>query len=271
MTNLGFRIYVEGVLKFSETVTVPKAATAQEALNDEAMLRHARKHLAIVGDVNRAHMIEIEFLAGRDRRRGPAEMERGEMTNERFQKLLDGPLSSQLLPFHLTRLILALRAVVEATGAAGERALEDFCAERERQDREQDRELEDGGGGIADELAGAKSSSSPASQTTCDSLGCCGCGQSIVTRLNVVMLDHKAAIAGTGWGCVQCGLPTDGAYAILCDLCAEADPIVGSIREAVVGYPRGGGREPIEVTNARPRHEHDMSKHPEIGDPAGVQ
>jgi hypothetical protein len=57
------------------------------------------------------------------------------MTDERFNELLNGPLAHPLVPFTITRLALALRSVVEATGEAGERALEDHCADREAQDR----------------------------------------------------------------------------------------------------------------------------------------
>lgn len=57
------------------------------------------------------------------------------MTEERFNTLLNGPLSHPLLPFTITRLALALRSVVEATGQAGEDALEAYCAGREDQDR----------------------------------------------------------------------------------------------------------------------------------------
>jgi len=56
------------------------------------------------------------------------------MTAERFHKLLDGPLSHPMTTFTISRLILALKAVVDATGEAGERALEDYCAARQAQD-----------------------------------------------------------------------------------------------------------------------------------------
>jgi hypothetical protein len=59
------------------------------------------------------------------------------MTDERFKQLLNGPLSHPLIPFRYTRLIMALRAVIEATGEAGELALEMHCAVREQQDREE--------------------------------------------------------------------------------------------------------------------------------------
>lgn len=56
------------------------------------------------------------------------------MTDRRFEELVNGPLGHPMIPFRLTRLVLALRAVVDATGDAGDRALEEHCASRERQD-----------------------------------------------------------------------------------------------------------------------------------------
>lgn len=56
------------------------------------------------------------------------------MSTERFNELLNGPLSHPLVPFAITRLALALRAVIDATGPAGVKALEDHCLGRELQD-----------------------------------------------------------------------------------------------------------------------------------------
>jgi hypothetical protein len=60
------------------------------------------------------------------------------MTTKRFNELLNGPLSHPMPMFAITRLAIALRAVVDATGKAGEKALEDHCAYREEHDREVD-------------------------------------------------------------------------------------------------------------------------------------
>lgn len=57
------------------------------------------------------------------------------MTDERFNELLQGPLDHHFLAFRLGRLALALRAVVEECGPAGDQALERICREREEQDR----------------------------------------------------------------------------------------------------------------------------------------
>ncbi len=56
------------------------------------------------------------------------------MSTERFNELLNGPLSHLLPMMVMTRLALALWAVVEATGEAGERALEGYCAGLEGRD-----------------------------------------------------------------------------------------------------------------------------------------
>lgn len=62
------------------------------------------------------------------------------MTAERFNELVNGPLSHPMPMFTITRLLLALRAVVDSTGEAGERALEEHCAARQAKD---DRDAED--------------------------------------------------------------------------------------------------------------------------------
>jgi hypothetical protein len=54
--------------------------------------------------------------------------------DKRFNELLRGPLSHPMPMFVITRLILALRDVVESTGKQGEEALERHCHERELQD-----------------------------------------------------------------------------------------------------------------------------------------
>jgi hypothetical protein len=63
------------------------------------------------------------------------------VSDHEFNKLVNGPLSHPLVLFRLTRLSTALRAVVEATGAAGEKALRDHCARREEQDAPREQEF----------------------------------------------------------------------------------------------------------------------------------
>lgn len=53
------------------------------------------------------------------------------MTGERFNELLNGPLHHPMPMFVITRLALALRSVVDATGSDGEQALENYCRHRQ--------------------------------------------------------------------------------------------------------------------------------------------
>jgi hypothetical protein len=58
------------------------------------------------------------------------------MTVERFNELLNGPLSHPLPIFAIMRLTLALRCVLEAAGEAGDEALEAYCRDRQLRDDE---------------------------------------------------------------------------------------------------------------------------------------
>lgn len=88
---------------------------------------------------------------------------------------------------------------------------------------------------------------------------CCAC--SLVRRgvvRNVVTLNKPAPIPGTGWGCVICGLPMDGALAVLCDGCirSNAAPMF-----AVYGYLQDGRR--IRIMDLSGEWDHRMEFHPE--------
>lgn len=56
------------------------------------------------------------------------------MNIERFNELLNGPLTHALMPFTIMRLSQALLYVVEGTGDAGEQLLEEWCRHRDKQD-----------------------------------------------------------------------------------------------------------------------------------------
>ncbi len=60
------------------------------------------------------------------------------MTRERFNELLLGPLNHPMVMFSVTRLALALWHVVDVTGDAGERALEEWCQGRQLYDESQE-------------------------------------------------------------------------------------------------------------------------------------
>jgi hypothetical protein len=88
---------------------------------------------------------------------------------------------------------------------------------------------------------------------------CCCCGGDDGTVRNLIMIPRRAPIPGTGWGCVQCGLPMDGAYYVACDDCAD----IGRPPVAVCeGYPADKRRMPLFVLS-EDVFDHDMSKHPE--------
>lgn len=89
---------------------------------------------------------------------------------------------------------------------------------------------------------------------------CCGCGKEDKTVRNIGMLDFRAPIAGKGWGCVQCGLPQDGALVVVCDECAATEKPYKWIISGLTGDKQRieyAGFEQVPFT-------HDMSKHPEI-------
>jgi hypothetical protein len=85
---------------------------------------------------------------------------------------------------------------------------------------------------------------------------CCCCGGTENVR-NIVLLSRRCSVPGTGWFCVVCGLPADGASYVACDRCLEAD---APPREVILGYPNDRRREPIENLSPEP-FEHDMTKH----------
>jgi hypothetical protein len=50
---------------------------------------------------------------------------------------------------------------------------------------------------------------------------CCICGRSDGV-ICIVMLPQRGPVAGEGWGCITCGLPSNGAVAVLCEPCVAA-------------------------------------------------
>ncbi len=86
---------------------------------------------------------------------------------------------------------------------------------------------------------------------------CCCCGRSARDARNIVMLPRLAPLPGTGWGCVVCGLPSDGAVYVCCDEClmSRVPPL-----EVVRGYTTAGGRAPIDSLAPQP-FDHHLSRH----------
>lgn len=68
---------------------------------------------------------------------------------------------------------------------------------------------------------------------------CCACGQEGPEVRNLVALHRPAPVPGTGWGCVVCGLPSDGALVAVCDACLESK---APYRYAIYGMVADKGR-----------------------------
>lgn len=86
---------------------------------------------------------------------------------------------------------------------------------------------------------------------------CCGCGRTGVVR-TIVMLSRRGPTPGRGWGCVECGLPLDGAIAVMCDACEGTEPTF-----VCEGYPVTPGRVPLNSLSPDV-FDHDPAKHPEL-------
>lgn len=73
-----------------------------------------------------------------------------------------------------------------------------------------------------------------------------------------MLVEGRAPIPGTGWGCALCGLPFDGAIAVLCDDCAEHRPDLPVM--ICVGYPKDDKRASC-FTLSPDLFAHDYTKH----------
>lgn len=89
---------------------------------------------------------------------------------------------------------------------------------------------------------------------------CCGCGEIQTTVRNIAQLNLKAPVPGTGWGCFQCGLPLDGALALMCDDCAATPEVL--IRWVVRGWLTSDERVPIAELDGS--HRHQARFHPDM-------
>lgn len=91
---------------------------------------------------------------------------------------------------------------------------------------------------------------------------CCACGREGATVRNLIMLGFTAPVAGTGWGCLQCGLSMDGATAVICDDCLAAET---PIQFVIAGQAAQKGRISAEEAQQQGRpFEHNMQLHPEV-------
>jgi len=88
---------------------------------------------------------------------------------------------------------------------------------------------------------------------------CCACGVEDTTVRNLLCLHQLAPVPGTGWGCLQCGQPQDGALAVVCDACLMADT---PLQYAILG-PVGEGRR-IRIGELKGTFDHDPRGRPEL-------
>ena len=88
---------------------------------------------------------------------------------------------------------------------------------------------------------------------------CCTCGTMTGVR-NIMLLDRRAPVAGTGWGCAVCQVPNDGAIAVLCDECTGLPT-----RTICVGYPGENKRIPLDELPDEPFGHHLEFHQGELG------
>jgi len=94
---------------------------------------------------------------------------------------------------------------------------------------------------------------------------CCVCDKGGPTVKNILTLHRVAPVRGKGWGCFVCGLPQDGAVAVICDPCLAEIRASGGEKQpkfVCVGEPFRNERLALEDLKT-PAFDHDMSKHPE--------
>jgi hypothetical protein len=91
---------------------------------------------------------------------------------------------------------------------------------------------------------------------------CCHCQRDVTEvggLVNLVFLKRRAPVAGTGWGCCICGIPEDGAIAILCNECFQAGKPILFVCEGLVLENK---RTPIESLSEIV-FDHNVHNHPE--------
>lgn len=88
---------------------------------------------------------------------------------------------------------------------------------------------------------------------------CCFCGSEKLATCRLMCLDKKAPVPGTGWGCVLCRLPADGAFAVVCDECACKRKLLPT--HAVSGWV--GEKKRVSIVELKGEHKHNPRFHPE--------
>jgi len=94
---------------------------------------------------------------------------------------------------------------------------------------------------------------------------CCACQRAASTK--VVMLEILSPTPGHGWGCIDCGLPPNGAIAVVCDDCFRDQR---RLLYVCTGFPGTEGRTHWSAMKQE-AFLHDQSKHaPEDFEDGGV-
>ncbi|MBD1864198.1 MULTISPECIES: hypothetical protein [Trichocoleus] len=84
---------------------------------------------------------------------------------------------------------------------------------------------------------------------------CCACRQEGSTVRNFVSLTKRALVPGTGWGCIVCNLPSDGALAVICDECLAKS---AEIQDTCHGYAATKERSPLAALTEDFDHDHAL-------------
>lgn len=88
---------------------------------------------------------------------------------------------------------------------------------------------------------------------------CCIC-QKHTKDKNILMVKKKAPIPGTGWGCIICNLPADGAIATLCNEClAEVMAKKAELKYVCEGYAPYGNL--VDIKTLSENFDHDEIRH----------
>lgn len=80
---------------------------------------------------------------------------------------------------------------------------------------------------------------------------CCACNRQDQTVRNFLLIEIKTPVPGTRWGCLICNLPADGAIAVVCDACLNAERTPISI---AYGYPEEKKRCFINASSEEFKH-----------------
>lgn len=96
------------------------------------------------------------------------------------------------------------------------------------------------------------------------SLGSCCICETFVGVTVILMLPRRSPIAGHGWGCAVCPLPSDGATAVFCESCYEFIEAGANPVYVCRGWPGSDGR--ALFTELSPEHfDHRDVNHDEEG------